>query len=203
MKHYDYVEEISPARKIKVFVWSIISFMVLLFLIIFFFQFWYSLIKKTPILYGLIKYLEYNLINTTPIGLFYSHVIGGLFFMPSADEFVFYYGLLSGNLIVLSFLAAVVGYMLAQLFNYFMGLKMSNFILHIVSKKKVYQAKRWINKYGVYGIFVFNILPLPAPLLVFALGVTKYNFKRLFIVMGLAKIVEYSALIGLFLLLSK
>ncbi len=203
MGKYRYIQEISPVHKIRVLVWSIISLALILFLAIFFYQFWYSLIKTTPFLYQLLSYFRYNLVNTTPMGLFYGHIIGGLFFMPSADELVFYYGLMKGNLILLSFAAAVVGYLLAQLLNYFMGLKMSNFLLQIVSKKKVYKTKRWMNRYGVYGIVIFNILPLPAPLLVFALGITKYNFKRLFIVMGLTKVVEYSLLIGIFLLFSQ
>ena len=123
--------------------------------------------------------------------------------MPSADELVFYYGLLNGNPLLFSYVAALTGYMLAQILNYFVGFKMSNLMLHLVSKKKVYKTKRWINKHGAYGIFIFNAVPIfPAPLLTFALGVTRYNFKRLFIITAIAKILEYLALIGGFLLFS-
>jgi len=202
MKHYRYIQENSSLHKIKSVGFSIIGLVVILFLAIFFYKFWYNLIQTIPILSKLMISLKYNLMNTTPIGLFYGHFVGGIFFVPSADELIFYYGLLHGNPPILSFFAAIIGYMLAQILNYVLGYKISNFILHIVSKKKVYKTKRWINKYGAYGIFIFNITPLPAPLLTFALGVTKYSFKRLFLIITIAKVLEYLALIGIFLLLS-
>jgi membrane protein YqaA with SNARE-associated domain len=203
MTHYHYIQENSSKYKIRVLVFSIIAFLLFLFLAIFFYKFGYNLFKTTPFLHKIITYLKYNFVNVTPIGLFYEHLIGGIFFVPSADELVFYYGLMNGNPILFSFVAALTGYMLAQILNYTIGSKISNFMLHLVSKKKVYKTKRWINKYGAYGIFLFNAIPiLPAPLLIFALGVTKYNFKRLFIITTLAKVLEYSILIGIFLLFS-
>src|SRR3989344_3666534 len=157
MNKYNYIKEHSPIHKIRALVFFIIGILISLFLIIFFYNFWYNFIKTTPLLYNFLISLKYNLINTTPIGLFYAHLIGSIFFVPSADELIFYYGLLNGNPVFFSFIAALTGYMLAQILNYFIGLKMSNFLLHIVSKKKVYQTKRLVNKYGVYGIFFFNI----------------------------------------------
>lgn len=203
MKHYHYIQENDPVQKRRALAFSIIALVLFLFLAIFFYNFWYSLIQTTPLLHGIITYLKYNFVNVTPTGLFYEHFMGGIFFVPSADELVFYYGLLNGNPILFSYVAALTGYMLAQILNYFIGFKISNLMLHLVSKKKVYKTKRWINKYGAYGIFVFNATPIfPAPLLIFALGVTKYNFKRLFIITAIAKILEYLVVIGIFLLFS-
>ncbi len=203
MKHYNYIQENSPTHKRRALVFSLAGIILFLFFSIFFYEFWYNLIQTTPILNNLIIYLKYNFANVTPIGLLYEHFMGGIFFVPSADELVFYYGLLNGNPLLFSFVAALTGYMLAQILNYFIGLKISNFMLHIVSKKKVYKTKRWINKYGAYGIFAFNAIPIfPAPLLIFALGVTKYNFKRLFIITLVAKVLEYLVLMGIFLLFS-
>lgn len=203
MKHYHYIQENDSIHKRRALAFSIIVLILFLFLAIFFYKFWYSLIQTTPILHKTIIYLKYNFVSVTPMGLFYEHLIGGIFFVPSADELIFYYGLLNGNPLLFSFVTALTGYMLAQILNYFIGFKMSNLMLHLVSKKKVYKTKRWINKYGAYGIFIFNAIPtFPAPLLIFALGVTKYNFKRLFIITALAKILEYLALIGIFLLFS-
>ncbi|MDO8467485.1 MAG: VTT domain-containing protein [Nanoarchaeota archaeon] len=153
-------------------------------------------------MYNVIIAVKGDVINTTPIGLFYLHFIGGIFFVPSADELIFYYGLIEGNPPILSFLAALIGFLLAQILNYFIGLKTSSFILNIVSKKKVYKTRRFVNKYGAYGIFIFNVLPLPSPLLTFALGLAKYNFKRLFLITILAKSIEYGILIAIFLLFS-
>ena len=201
MKYHNYIRENSPTSKRRALLFSILAIILFLFLAVFFYKFWYNLIQTNPILHKTIIYLTYNFANTTPIGIFYSLLIGGIFFVPSADELIFYYGLLNGNPLLFSFVAALTGYMLAQILNYIIGYKISNFMLHLVSKRKVYKTKRWINKYGVYGIFIFNVLPIfPAPLLIFALGVTRYNFKRLFIITAIAKILEYLALIGIFLL---
>ena len=50
----------------------------------------YIIIQKVPILGILINAIKKDLVNTTPIGLFYGHFIGGIFFVPSADELIFY-----------------------------------------------------------------------------------------------------------------
>ncbi|MCR4285224.1 MAG: VTT domain-containing protein [archaeon] len=202
MDHY-YIQENDPSHKRKVLAISIIILLALLFLVIFFYNSLYNLIQTTPFLREMMDYIHYNFMNVTPMGLLYEHFIGGIFFMPSADESIFYYGLVNGNPIFFSLFTCMVGYMLSQILNYFVGFKTSNFMLHFVSKKKVYKARRWMNNYGAYGIFIFNIIPIfPAPLLIFALGVTKYNFKRLFIITLLAKILEYLAIAGIFLLFS-
>lgn len=204
MKHHQYIQENDPRHKRKVLGYSIMILILFLFLAIFFYNFWYNLIQTTPFLYETITYIKYNFMSVTPMGLFYEHFLGGIFFVPSGDELLFYYGLLNENPLFFSLFTSLTGYMLAQLLNYFIGFKMSDLMLHLVSKKKVYKTKRWINKYGSYGIFFFNAIPVfPAPLLIFALGITRYNFKRLFIITTLAKILEYLAIIGFFLLVSR
>jgi len=74
-------------------------------------------------------------------------------------------------------------------------------VLHLVSRKKVYKARRYINKYGSYGIFLFTAVPfLPGPLVTFALGVAKYNIPRLFVITFLGKSLTYGIIVILFLL---
>ncbi len=68
-------------------------------------------------------------------------------------------------------------------------------IMHIASKKKVYDTRRFVNKYGALGIFLFNFLPFPAPLLTFALGIARYNFTRLFVLTLVGKLAKYIVLI--------
>ena len=72
--------------------------------------------------------------------------------------------------------------------------------MHLVSKKKVYQARRFINKYGAWGVLISNLSPFPSEILTFALGLAKYNVYRLFTLMMIGNIVKYSviALIALF-----
>ncbi len=145
--------------------------------------------------------IQIEMINTTSEGLFYSGFFGGLFFLPIPQELFFYLGLIRRNQILLSFILINAGYMLAQFVNYYIGLKMSTVFMSIVSRKKVYKARRWTNKYGSYGIFWFNFLPLPAPLLTFALGITKYNLKRLTILTLAGTTAKYSAIIIFYLIM--
>lgn len=198
MRNYTYISEDSSFHKAKAvfyFLFGCVLFLVAAFL---FYWFWDEISQTIPLIGKVFVSLNYNLTNTTPLGLFYGHFLGGLFFVPSADELIFYYGLLNGNSLLFSFIAALSGYLLAQLVNYVLGYNVGAFLLHLVSKRKVYRTKRWINKYGAYGIFVFNITPLPAPLLTFALGVTKYNFRRLFLITIVAKTLEYLVIIAAF-----
>jgi len=61
----------------------------------------------------------------TIFGLFLAHLIGGLFFVPSPDEIIFYYGLIKGNNYILALFFSTLGYILAQVFNYYLGKKIS------------------------------------------------------------------------------
>lgn len=57
-----------------------------------------------------------------------------------------------------------------------------------------------MNKYGAWGIFIFNFLPLPGPLLIFALEIARYNFTRLFVLTLAGKIAKYIVLITIYAL---
>ena len=200
---FNFIEENSHTKKMNILIF-LACFIILFVGVITVLLFIWSRNPQTISFWSLITDKAFFYIkNTTPFGLFFSHFIGGIFFVPSADELIFIYGLLNGNSIVFSFVAAITGYVLAQVVNYFLGAKLSSYILPLVSKKKVYKIRTKINNYGVYAVFLFNFLPLPAPLLTFALGITKYNKYRLFAVILLSKVLEYIVLIILFLLISK
>ena len=198
---YHFIHENPRERSKTIAIRFIVALLVLLFGS-FFYAVFSGISESTSFAEGALASVNGILADTTPIGLFYAHFIGGIFFVPSADELIFYYGLLKGNPLIFSFAVALIGYMLAQVLNYFIGSKLSPFVLHLVSKKKVYKVRRVVNKYGAYGIFLFNLLPLPAPLLIFALGMARYNFKRLLVITFLAKCIEYAAIIGIYLLIS-
>ena len=181
MKNYSFIQENSHLSKIWTLISSVFILILILIISIFFSAFFYSLLNSLPYVSALIDFLTENISNATVWGLFFAHLIGGIFFVPSPDEIIFYYGLVKGNPYFLAFLSAVIGYMIAQVVNYYIGSKLSPLIMHIISKRKVYKARRFVNKYGVLGIFLFNFLPFPGPLLTFALGIAKYNFIRLFV----------------------
>ncbi len=145
------------------------------------------------------KFLKDQIKTFTLSGLFFSGFLGSLFFSFFPLEISFYYGLLKDNPPFLSLLFIMAGLLPAEIFNYVAGKKLSNFMLYFVSLKKVYATKRLVNKYGGYGIFLFNLIPIfPSPLLTFALGITKYNSTRLFIILIIADILKFAAIIMFF-----
>ena len=202
MKDYKFIQENPHYTKIWTLITSLMILLVILSISIFFSTFFWQLLNNIPYFTSLVAFLTENIKNLTLWGLFLAHLVGGIFFVPSPDEIVFYYGLIKGNNLILALFFSTLGYMLAQFANYYIGLKISPLIMHIVSKKKVYETRRYINKYGTLGIFLFNFLPFPGPLLTFALGIARYNFTRLFVITLLGKIAKYVTLILIFMLIS-
>ena len=202
MKDLNFIQENSHLSKI----WTLISsiFVLLLILVgsIFFSTFFLSVLYSIPYLHILINLLIENVSKATILGLFYSHLVGGLFFIPSLDEVLFYYGLSKGHQYLIAFMSAISGYMIAQVINYYLGNKISPLIMHVVSKRKVYKARRFISKHGMWGILLFNFIPFPAPLLSFGLGIVKYNVVRLFTFTLIGLALKYIFLIIIYILFS-
>jgi len=193
---YEFVYQNSRKEKIKVLLFTIFLVLILVAAAVLITVYWYEISSKIPFL----KDLGGGLTNVNLGGLFYTGILGGLFFIPGPLEMTFYLGLAQGNSIFWSFIVINFAYYLAQVINYFIGFKLSDIVLNLVSKKKVYQARRYVNKYGAYAIFFLNIIPGPAQLLTFALGITKYNFTRLSTLTILGNFIRYAAIIGIFIL---
>lgn len=134
----------------------------------------------------------------SPVGMFYISFFGGFFFVPDALELGFVLSLAKGNSPWVSLALIILGFIPSQIINYILGTRFGSFLIHFVSKRELFKTKRWVNKYGSYAIFFVNMLPLPSPLLTFALGITRYNVTRLFFFMILGSIVKYCLLIWLF-----
>ena len=124
-------------------------------------------------------------------GLFYIGLIGGLFFVLMPIELLFYGSVVKGSNPWLAIFMIISGLLLSQLINYFLGSRLNPVFINLVSKRKVYQVRRFINKYGGYGVFLSNLTPLPSELLTFALGIAKYNIYRLFIFTFIANLIKY------------
>ena len=197
MKDFQFIEYAPHRQKVKSFLWISASIIILIALGFLFTIFWYKVIQYLPGLSLITNHIKKAVTDVSLTGLFYGHLIGGLFFIPSPDELIFYYALLKGNPFWLAIIFATAGYLIAQVLNYYLGKKLSEPILTFVSKEKVYKFRRMTHKYGAMAVFIFNVSPLPAPLLSLALGIAKYNFSRLMIWTTLGKIVKYGA-VGLF-----
>lgn len=197
-----FVKEKSNRYKIKVFLTIVISLIIILGSLIAFAGTFNKIVFKLPGLSSAKEFIFTEMNSFSEISLFYSGFIGGLFFIPIPQELFFYYGLVKGNSILISLLTVNAGFLLAQAVNYLIGSKLSNFFMNIISKRKMYKARRFINKRGGFGVFIFNFLPLPAPLLTFALGITRYNKYRLIFYTLLGTGLKYGAIIVFFILVN-
>ncbi len=134
----------------------------------------------------------------TPVTLFYSGIMSGLFFVPVPLEFAYIAGVRAGSPVIESTLAVIAGFVIGNLISYVAGWKLSRFALHLVSAKKLYGLRRKVNTYGGYAVFLFNVIPAPSPQLTFGLGMARYNMARLFTWLVVGNLIKFSA-IGLFL----
>ncbi|MCA9485682.1 MAG: VTT domain-containing protein [Nanoarchaeota archaeon] len=200
MKDNFYISEISHKQRRKFLLISFIVFIICLGLIVVFASTIYTFIFQLDTFDSLRDIVMREINGLTLVGLFYIGFLGGLFFLPFPQEVSFFYSLIRGNSIIFSFVMVNAGYLLAQVANYFIGRKLSGPFMAVISKKKLFKARRFINKHGAKGVFLFNFLPFPAPLLTFALGITRYNIYRLFFYTLLGVFLKYILITGFYLL---
>lgn len=200
MGDYKFIYENSNTQKIRVFLFTFFIVLVLGIIILTFREPLYNSAQNASIFKSIISLAKLQLTELTPAGLFYAAMIGGLFFVLMPLEVIFYGSVVKGSDPVFSVIMMTLGFITAQVINYYLGLKLSPLLMFFVSKKKVYETRRFINKYGGYGVFLLNVSPLPAEILTFALGITKYNAIRLFTIGGTGTLLKYIgiAIIALF-----
>ena len=196
----DFIYETSRTGKIKNLIIGILFIFILVQLSFIFEEFVYEHVKNSRFIEFFGEFVKNDLLGLTPTGLFYFAFIGTSIFVPMPMEFIFYYGLIKGSNVLVSFILVIVGIFLAQLVNYWIGLKFSPLFLRIIPTKKLYKARRFINRYGGHGILLFNLAPLPAEILTFGLGLTKYNGTRLFVLTLIGNLIKYAAIVGIYFL---
>lgn len=194
-----FINEISNHQKIKIFVISIVIAIVLIGLSVAIFSTFKSPILSSQPFKNTKSFVENEVLKLTPIGLFYLSFFGGFFFLFSPIELLFLKSLANGNQILFTLTLVMAGTLLAQAVNYFIGSRFSKIVFNIISKKRVYKAKRAVNKYGKYAIFLFSLLPLPIDILTFALGIAKYNLLRLYVFLFIGNLIKFGLLIGFYL----
>jgi len=116
----------------------------------------------------------------TLLGAFYAALFGGLFFIPSPTEVIFIAFVVKLNPILL-ILIFMIGTIISYELNYFIGLKLSELSKRVIGYKQFYKFKGFTNKYGMWTIFLFNLLPLPSQPLATILGVFRYNRGKFYI----------------------
>ncbi len=199
---YDFIYKTSNKEKIKVFIISVIVIASLVAGGFILEQTVYDKIRETVFFGSIGDFFKTEITKLTPTGLFYTGFLGASIFVPMPIEILYYIGLTKGSPVILSFFLINLGIFLAQIVNYWIGSRFSPLLLHFVSTRKIYKVRRFINKYGAYGIFFFNIIPTtPSEILTFALGITKYNVMRLFTLMTAAVLIKYVVISAIYLIL--
>ncbi len=155
-----------------------------------------STVFSLPYVNETYHFFEQDVRALNPLGIFYITFFGDLFFNPIPPELFFYAALLKNNAPWLLTIASFAGIILANIVNYVVGRRCSLFFMYFMSKKNVYKVRRYVNRYGAYAVVIFNILPLPAPLLTFALGMARYNKWRLFTALIIGSIVKHALIFG-------
>ncbi len=119
------------------------------------------------------------------------HFSGYLFFllMPVELAFVYYLSFYpETELIAVALLTAIS----AQCIDYLIGkLILPKKIFEFIGQKRIVKAERYINKYGLLTIFVFNLLPLSSPVVALAVGMVKFNFRKYLIVSSMGLLFKY------------
>ena len=136
------------------------------------------------------SHITSNMFGSTYLGMFYSTLVGGLFFIFMPLEILFLNSLRAGNPFFSIMVLYVLGILISYTINYFIGAKLSNFARKIISPKQFYSIKGKINRYGAWAIFMFNVLPLPSQPLAAILGVFRYNLTRFYVFFLAGQIVK-------------
>ncbi len=156
-------------------------------------------IHQIPFLDNVIDGVQSDITLLNARGVFYVTFLGDLFFNPIPPEVYFYGALLKGAPHIPLTVAALAGVLLAHVVNYLIGRRFSVFFIHLASKKSLYKTRRAVNRYGGYAVLFFNILPLPSPLLTFALGIARYKVSRLFILLFIGNVIKHVAVVAFFI----
>jgi membrane protein YqaA with SNARE-associated domain len=192
---YDFVVRTSNKEKIRAFTILLIIVIVVLILTSYvtpkLYRYWLGGDEDKSIT-SLVKERLTDVSN--PLGLLLMSFVGASIFIPMPVELFYWLGLTNGSSILFSFLAVGVGCISMQFINYWLGLRLSYFFFTFVSKRKVYAIRRKVDKYGAWAVFLLNVTPSPAELLTFALGITRYNKTRLFVVLSFAILLKYIAI---------
>jgi membrane protein YqaA with SNARE-associated domain len=140
-------------------------------------------------------HIAYHLSEGTLLGSFYAPIFGGLFFVPVPLELVFLTFLKAGHTPWLLVFIYILGLFIAYTLNYLIGGMLTEVSKKIISYKRFYRSKGFINKYGAWGVFIFNVLPLPSQPLAAILGVFRYNKVKFYVYAISGQIIKYTAIV--------
>jgi len=152
-------------------------------------------IFQDSMLTDIVGHVKTQIVTFSTLGSFYTALFGGLFFIWVPMEGYFIKALLSSNPTIL-YLLFIGGIMISYSIDYLIGMKLSKLSRRLVSPKKFYKIKTYINIYGKAAIFLASAIPFfPSQQVTFILGVFRYNKTRLFILTMSGQMIKYFAII--------
>ncbi len=132
-----------------------------------------------------------NIAGSTLLGVFYTTLIGGLFFIFMPLEIMFARFLGAGNPFVIVLLLFLLGLVISYTVNYLVGWRLSGISKKLITPRKFYKIKSIINRHGAVAIYAINALPLPSQPLAAILGVFRYNKTRFYVFFLLGQLTKY------------
>ncbi|MCK5821620.1 MAG: VTT domain-containing protein [Bacteroidales bacterium] len=123
------------------------------------------------------------------------HFSGYLFFLLMPVEIAFVYCVNNQDSIIPIILIALGTAISAQIIDYFIGYFVSSkFLSKYIGDRKSERAKKYIEKYGSWTIFVFNLLPLSSPIICLASGMLKYRLRDVVLYSTAGLLIKYSVI---------
>ena len=141
-----------------------------------------------------VGHVSSNISDATVLGIFYSTLIGGLFFIFMPLELFFIKYLKAGHMVITVIAVYLAGLIISYTADYFIGLKFSFLAKKLISPRKFYKIKGLINRYGGIAVFLFNAVPLPSQILSAILGVFKYNKTRFYVFFLLGQVTKIAVI---------
>ncbi len=133
------------------------------------------------------------------VGLFAVSAMGATIIIPFSAELAFPILLSAGVAKMPILMAATLGAYLGTAFNYWLGHKGGEIALKKMKKEDLEKAKRFMDHYGLFGVMVVMIIPLPLPVdpITILCGVAKMNFLSFSVATFLGKGIKYGILLWL------
>lgn len=125
------------------------------------------------------------------LALFFSSFISATLF-PLGSEALFIYDILEGYNLYLLLAFATIGNTLGSCVNYYFGFKGEEYLERkkYLTKEKIEKYKKFFDKYGLWTLLL-SWMPIIGDPITFIAGVLKYDFKKFFLVVLIAKFLRY------------
>lgn len=111
------------------------------------------------------------------------------------SEAVLIYDITQGHNVILLLAVATIGNTLGSCVNYYIGLKGEDYLEKkgYLKADKIEKYQSYFDRFGGFAL-LFSWMPIVGDPLTFIAGVLKYDFKRFFLIVLVAKFLRYAFL---------